>query len=63
MNLETGINVFRLKESGGIPDEFEGKLSNDVGTLSMANTGEPNTGGSQIFFNMAHNEFLDYWRE
>jgi peptidyl-prolyl cis-trans isomerase B (cyclophilin B) len=38
--------------SGGpgyrIPDEFN-SLSHLVGTLSMANTGNPNTGGSQFF--------------
>jgi len=31
-------------------------------TLSMANTGRPNSGGSQFFINTNHNEFLDYWR-
>ena len=37
----------RLKD-GCIQDEFTAKISNDVGTLSMANTGEPNSGGSQV---------------
>jgi cyclophilin family peptidyl-prolyl cis-trans isomerase len=36
---------------GNIPDELVGKLSNEVGTLSMANTGQPNSGGSQFFIN------------
>jgi len=27
----------------------------------MANTGQPNTGGSQIFINTVHNDFLDYF--
>ena len=35
--------------SGNIKDEFTVKLSNEVGTLSMANTGRPNSGGSQFF--------------
>ena len=30
-------------------------------TLSMANTGQPNSGGSQIFINTKHNSFLDYF--
>ena len=37
------------------------KFSNEVGTLSMANTGRPNSGGSQFFINTVHNSFLDWW--
>jgi len=49
--------------SGNIQDEFlpEAKFSNEPGTLSMANTGRPNSGGSQFFINTAHNNFLDWW--
>ena len=36
------------------------KFSNEVGTLSMANSG-PNSGGSQFFVNTKHNSFLDWW--
>jgi cyclophilin family peptidyl-prolyl cis-trans isomerase len=32
-----------------------------MGTLSMANTGEPNTGGSQLFINVADNASLDWF--
>ncbi len=48
---------------GCIQDEhLEGaKFSNEPGTLSMANTGQPNSGGSQFFVNTAHNAFLDWW--
>ncbi|MEZ7902065.1 MAG: peptidylprolyl isomerase [Flavobacteriales bacterium] len=49
--------------SGGpgysIQDEFHEDLSNIEKTISMANSG-PNTGGSQFFFNMKDNTFLDY---
>jgi len=55
--------VSRSKACGGIPDEFEGAISNDEGTLSMANTTDPRTGGSQFFINVVDNNFLDYWRE
>lgn len=48
---------------GTIQDEFlaNAKFSNEVGTLSMANTGRPNSGGSQFFINTAHNGFLDWF--
>jgi len=48
---------------GRIEDEHppEHKLSNEVGTLSMANTGRPNTGGAQFFINSVHNHYLDWF--
>ena len=48
---------------GTIQDEFppELRLSNEPGTLSMANTGRPNSGGSQFFINTTHNHYLDYF--
>jgi len=59
-NLKTGQMMFRDSE-GNIPDEFAAKISNDIGTVAMANTGQPNTGGSQIFINVHHNDYLDWW--
>jgi cyclophilin family peptidyl-prolyl cis-trans isomerase len=49
------------REGGNIPDELVGEFSNEPMTLSMANTGAPNSGGSQIFINTKHNSFLDYF--
>lgn len=46
---------------GTIPDEFTVKLSNEPYTLSMANTGRPNSGGSQFFINTVHNRYLDWF--
>lgn len=46
---------------GNIEDEFTTKFSNEPGTLSMANTGRPNSGGSQFFINLVHNSFLDWF--
>ncbi|UUX91330.1 peptidylprolyl isomerase [Methanoplanus endosymbiosus] len=43
-----------------IKDEFVKGHSNVKGTLSMANTGRPNTGGSQFFINLVNNNFLDW---
>eukprot|EP00466_Bigelowiella_natans_P018436 jgi/Bigna1/56640/estExt_Genewise1Plus.C_1090038 len=51
-----------VRQDGNIPDEFEAEITNEPMTLSMANTGRPNSGGSQFFINTNHNEFLDYWR-
>ncbi len=47
--------------TGNIQDEFTVKLSNEPGTLSMANTGRPNSGGSQFFINTVHNTYLDWF--
>jgi peptidylprolyl isomerase len=41
-----------------IKDEFATSNRNDRGTISMANAG-PNTGGSQFFFNLVDNNYLD----
>jgi cyclophilin family peptidyl-prolyl cis-trans isomerase len=59
-SLPDGTSVTR-NGGGNIPDELIGELSNKPGTLSMANTGQPNSGGSQIFINTVHNSFLDYF--
>lgn len=42
-----------------IQDEFGKGHSNVRGTISMANTGRPNTGGSQFFINTVDNKYLD----
>ncbi len=48
---------------GTIQDEHldAAKFSNEPGTLSMANTGQPNSGGSQFFINTVHNHNLDWF--
>jgi cyclophilin family peptidyl-prolyl cis-trans isomerase len=48
---------------GTIQDEHpaNAKLSNEPGTLSMANTGRPNSGSSQFFMNTVHNQYLDWF--
>ncbi len=47
--------------SGCIQDEHAAKLSNEPGTLSMANTGRPNSGSCQFFINTKHNAYLDWF--
>ena len=48
---------------GTIRDEHppDAKISNEPGTLSMANTGEPNSGSCQFFLNTVHNHYLDWF--
>lgn len=43
-----------------IEDEFDPELSNLRGTISMANIGQPNSGGSQFFINFTNNVGLDF---
>lgn len=59
-NLKTSESIKR-NSGGNIPDENISKDSNKPGTLSMANTGQPNSGGSQFFINVVHNDFLDWF--
>ena len=46
-----------------IQDEFVTGLSNIRGTISMANVGQPNSGGSQFFINLVDNISLDFNKE
>ena len=49
--------------NGTIKDEHpaNAKISNEPGTLSMANTGQPNSGSCQFFINTVHNTYLDWF--
>ena len=48
-----------------IQDEFvKGELLTNIrGTIAMANTGQPNSGGSQFFINLVDNTGLDFDKE
>merc|ERR1712194_951298 len=59
-NLVSGATE-RRTGGGNIQDENISKDSNAPGTLSMANTGQANTGGSQFFLNVANNANLDWF--
>merc|ERR1712153_165200 len=59
-NLKTGATE-RRSNGGNIQDENISRDSNAPGTLSMANTGSANTGGSQFFLNVADNANLDWF--
>eukprot|EP00527_Entomoneis_sp_CCMP2396_P004262 CAMPEP_0198137856 /NCGR_PEP_ID=MMETSP1443-20131203/1307_1 /TAXON_ID=186043 /ORGANISM="Entomoneis sp., Strain CCMP2396" /LENGTH=187 /DNA_ID=CAMNT_0043799419 /DNA_START=266 /DNA_END=829 /DNA_ORIENTATION=+ len=56
--------TYQRTSGGGIPDEVgqpHQRISNTAGTLSMANTGSPQSGGSQFFLNVNDNTFLDWF--
>ena len=56
--------TYSRNRSGSIPDEVgqpHQKITNAPGTLSMANTGAPESGGSQFFINVNDNSFLDWF--
>jgi len=53
--------TLKRNAGGNIPDENISKDTNAPGTISMANTGQPNSGGSQFFINTVHNKFLDWF--
>ena len=59
-NLVTGEKETRTN-GGNIQDENIDHTSNKPGTLSMANTGRANSGGSQFFLNVADNARLDWF--
>ncbi len=48
---------------GRIQDEHpeNAKISNEPGTLSMANTGQKSSGSCQFFINTVHNSYLDWF--
>jgi cyclophilin family peptidyl-prolyl cis-trans isomerase len=48
-------------EYGNIEDELVKELSNVEWSLAMANSGEPETGGSQFFINVKDNKHLDWF--
>ena len=59
INLKTGAMEHRFK--GCIKDEHISRDSNMYGTLSLASSGQPNSGGSQIYINVADNTMLDWF--
>merc|ERR1711990_1152367 len=59
-NLKTNATERRFN-GGNIQDENISRDTNEPGTLSMANCGQPNTGGSQFFLNVANNRNLDWF--
>lgn len=55
--IQAGIGATQIPT---IMDEFEPSLSNLHYTISMANTGAPNSGSTHFFINLSDNIGLDY---
>lgn len=62
LTKEDDESAYGTGGSDPIQDEFvEGELlTNTRGTIAMANTGQPNSGSSQFFINLADNTGLDF---
>jgi len=48
------------KTRASVPIESKNGLKNDVGTLAMARTSDPNSATAQFFINVKNNDFLNY---
>ena len=53
-------DMSQKKTRAPIPIESKNGLKNDIGTLAMARTSDPNSATAQFFINVNNNGFLDY---
>jgi peptidyl-prolyl cis-trans isomerase A (cyclophilin A) len=53
-------DMAQKKTRGPVPIESKNGLKNELGTLAMARTSDPNSATSQFFINVNNNGFLDY---
>jgi peptidyl-prolyl cis-trans isomerase A (cyclophilin A) len=53
-------NMGQKQTRSPIPIESKNGLKNDVGTLAMARTSDPNSATAQFFINVKNNDFLNY---
>jgi cyclophilin family peptidyl-prolyl cis-trans isomerase len=53
-------NMAQKKTRAPIPIESKNGLKNEVGSLAMARTSDPNSATAQFFINLKSNSFLDY---
>jgi len=50
----------RKSTEGAIKNEASNGLANEVGTLAMARTSDPNSATAQFFINVVNNSYLNY---
>ena len=53
-------NMVQKPTDKAINNEADNGLKNNVGTIAMARTGDPNSATSQFFINTADNDFLNF---
>jgi peptidyl-prolyl cis-trans isomerase A (cyclophilin A) len=53
-------NMAQKKTRAPIPIESKNGLKNELGSLAMARTSDPNSASAQFFINLKNNSFLDY---
>ena len=53
-------DMAQKKTRAPVPIESKNGLKNEVGTLAMARTSDPNSATAQFFINVNNNGFLDY---
>lgn len=53
-------NMVEKETRPPIVNEADNGLLNDVGTLAMARTSDPNSATAQFFINLVNNQFLNY---
>ncbi len=53
-------NMQQKQNNPPIVNEADNGLKNEIGTLSMARTNDPNSATSQFFINLQNNAFLDF---
>lgn len=56
--MEPGMKEKETRDS--IKNEADNGLSNELGTIAMARTPDPDSASSQFFINAKNNTFLDY---
>jgi cyclophilin family peptidyl-prolyl cis-trans isomerase len=53
-------NMAQKQTRPPIPIESKNGLKNDVGSIAMARTSDPNSASAQFFINVKNNDFLNY---
>jgi len=53
-------NMAQKPTRGPVPIESKNGLKNEVGSVAMARTSDPNSATAQFFINVGNNGFLDY---